>query len=191
MKKTVTVGLGGRNLIIDEDACTLLGMYIDSYSSTLVSNQKEVMEEVEARFADLLREALGHTEVVTSSMVEAVAAQMGLTRPVKPEQPKEQAEAETPETQPQSEKVLHKFFRDTDDRKIGGVCSGLALYFDIDVVLVRVIFLAALICATAGFWIYIIVCIAAPSAYTAAEKCQLRGIPCTAENIRKFVDTKK
>jgi hypothetical protein len=55
---------------------------------------------------------------------------------------------------------------------------------------VRILFLIALICGSAGFWIYVIVWIAAPVANTAAEKCELRGIPATAENIRKFTECK-
>lgn len=35
--------------------------------------------------------------------------------------------------------------RDTTDRKLGGVCSGLAHYFDVDTLLVRVAFVAALV----------------------------------------------
>ena len=189
MKKTVSVGLGGRNIIIDEDACTLLGLYLDSYRATLTSNQKEVMEEVEARFADLLRASLGHSEVVSCSMVDEVAARMGMPKPSRTGEGEGATGTSCGQAQP--EVAVRKFFRDTDDRKIGGVCSGFALYFDVDVVLIRIIFLAALLFATAGFWVYIIVCIAAPSAYTAAEKCQMRGLPCTAENIRKFVDTRK
>ena len=34
-------------------------------------------------------------------------------------------------------------YRDTDDQKLGGVCSGLARYFDLDPLLVRVAFVAA------------------------------------------------
>ena len=70
---------------------------------------------------------------------------------------------------------------------LGGVCSGLALYLDIDVVVVRVLFLIALICGTAGFWIYVIIWIVAPEARTAAEKCEMRGLPVTAENMRRFM----
>ena len=43
-----------------------------------------------------------------------------------------------------------------------------------------------LICGSAGFWIYLVIWIAAPEAMTAAEKCELRGIPANAENIRRF-----
>lgn len=38
----------------------------------------------------------------------------------------------------------HQLHRDTDNEKIGGVCSGLAHYFDLDPLLVRVVFIAAL-----------------------------------------------
>jgi hypothetical protein len=37
-----------------------------------------------------------------------------------------------------------------------------------------------------GFWAYVIFWIIAPAAYTAAQKCEMRGIPVTAENLRKF-----
>ncbi len=37
-----------------------------------------------------------------------------------------------------------RLYRDTDDQKIGGVCSGLARYCDLDPLLVRVAFVAAL-----------------------------------------------
>ena len=79
-----------------------------------------------------------------------------------------------------------KLFRDPDGKKIAGVCSGLALFLGVDVTLIRVIFLVALICGSAGFWIYLVIWIAAPEATTAAEKCELRGIPANAENIRRF-----
>ena len=67
-----------------------------------------------------------------------------------------------------------------------GVCSGLALFLGVDVTLIRVIFLVAFICGSAGLWIYLVIWIAAPEARTAAEKCELRGIPANAENIRRF-----
>lgn len=37
-----------------------------------------------------------------------------------------------------------KLYRDTEDQKVAGVCSGLARYFDIDPILVRVLFVVFL-----------------------------------------------
>lgn len=69
---------------------------------------------------------------------------------------------------------------------IGGVCSGLAAYFDIDTVLMRVIAVVALFLGSAGFWIYVILWIAVPKARTASEKLEMRGLPVTAENLRRY-----
>lgn len=55
-----------------------------------------------------------------------------------------------------------KLTRSTSDRRIAGVCGGLAQYLNIDPTVVRIIFLLALICGTLGFWAYIIVWICAP-----------------------------
>ncbi|MBK5211147.1 MAG: PspC domain-containing protein [Coriobacteriia bacterium] len=59
-----------------------------------------------------------------------------------------------------SEKRLYK---DSSDKMIGGVCSGLAQYLDIDVSLVRIV--AALLCVFgvgSGFIVYIILWIVLP-----------------------------
>ena len=55
-----------------------------------------------------------------------------------------------------------KLQRDSKNKVIGGVCSGLANYFDIDVSLVRVVFAIMFLCASAGFWLYIILWIVMP-----------------------------
>ena len=52
--------------------------------------------------------------------------------------------------------------RSLTDRKIAGVCGGIAKYLNIDPTVVRIIFLLALLCGTFGFWAYLIVWIAAP-----------------------------
>ncbi len=56
-----------------------------------------------------------------------------------------------------------KLYRSRTDRKIWGVCGGLAKYFDIDPVIVRVVAVASLFVGTLGFWIYIIMAIIVPN----------------------------
>ena len=55
----------------------------------------------------------------------------------------------------------------------------------------RVLMLVALIAGTAGFWIYVICWIAIPKAVTPAQKCEMNGLPVTAENLAKFATTQK
>ena len=52
--------------------------------------------------------------------------------------------------------------RSTTDRRIAGVCGGLAKYLNIDPTVVRILFLVALLCGSIGFWAYLIIWIAAP-----------------------------
>lgn len=52
--------------------------------------------------------------------------------------------------------------RSTTDRRIAGVCGGLAKYLNVDPTVIRILFLIALICGGLGFWAYLIVWIAAP-----------------------------
>ena len=54
--------------------------------------------------------------------------------------------------------------RSSRDKKIAGVCAGLAEYFDLDPTIVRVIWLLAIFFAGTGFLIYIILWIVLPLA---------------------------
>lgn len=55
-----------------------------------------------------------------------------------------------------------RLFRSTTDKKIGGVCGGLAEYFDIDPLLVRLLFIILVIVAGGGVLLYIILWIITP-----------------------------
>ena len=183
MKKTVNVAIGGCSFIIDEDAYIALDNYLDRFWTAMNDSAggDDVMEELEGRIADLMKQKLVSREVVNLKIVEEIIAQIGY-----PEGYNEGSETNNDENM----NAPRKFFRDSEDKKIAGVCSGLALYLGIDVVFVRIIFLVALICGTAGFWAYIIFWVVAPETRTAVEKCELRGLPPTAENIRRFTTNK-
>ena len=183
MKKTVNVAIGGCSFIIDEDAYIALDNYLDRFRTAMNDSAggDDVMEELESRIADLMKQKLVSREVVNLKIVEEIIAQIGY-----PEGYNDGSETNNEDNM----NAPRKFFRDSEDKKIAGVCSGLALYLGIDVVFVRIIFLVALICGTAGFWAYIIFWVVAPETRTAVEKCELRGLPPTAENIRRFTTNK-
>ena len=187
MQKTINVAIGGCSFTIDEDAYKALDEYLERFKGALgsSSSNKDVMDELEGRIADLLKGKLGGREVVDFRMAQEVIGQLGYPHGYRPgEQTNGQNEYHYSGTD--GEKPARKLFRDPDGKKIAGVCSGLALFLGIDVTLIRVIFLVAFICGSAGLWIYLVIWVAAPEARTAAEKCELRGIPANAENIRRF-----
>ena len=55
-----------------------------------------------------------------------------------------------------------KLYRSTTDKKLAGVCAGLAKYFAIDVTLVRLIWVVAVLCAGTGILAYIICALLIP-----------------------------
>ncbi len=197
MKKTINSAIGGCSFTIDKDAYNALDEYLKRFESYLKSSggRIDVLDELEVRIADMLKAKLGGRQVVDLQMASEVIASLGY--PEGYSDVDEQGEgAPNPGNESYNysetyeERPIRKLFRDPDDKKIAGVCSGLALFLGVDVTLIRIIFLIALICGSAGFWIYLVIWIAAPEAYTASEKCELRGIPPTAENIRRFTGGK-
>jgi phage shock protein C len=60
-----------------------------------------------------------------------------------------------------------RLVRSSTDKKIAGVCAGLADYFDLDVTIIRVVWLLAVLCAGTGVLVYLILWIALPLAPTA------------------------
>src|SRR5258708_6600146 len=57
-----------------------------------------------------------------------------------------------------------RLMRSSRDKKIGGVCAGIADYFDLDPTIVRIVWLLAVFCAGTGLLLYIILWIALPFA---------------------------
>ena len=55
-----------------------------------------------------------------------------------------------------------KLRRNPMNRVIGGVCSGLADFFGVDVALMRIAFVIAFLFASFGFWLYVILWIVLP-----------------------------
>lgn len=63
-----------------------------------------------------------------------------------------------------------KLFRSVEDRMIGGVCAGIADYFDIDATIVRLVFVLGFFASVSGlFWAYIIMMIVVPEHVPASE----------------------
>ena len=186
MKKVISAGIGGRSFTINEDAYERLSSYLTLFRSHVKEiGTEEVMDELESRIADLFYESVGDSNrVVDLELVEKVISQLGM--PDGSSTTASAAASPGPAVNPN-----RKLYRDTDDVRIAGVCSGLALYFGIDTALVRIIMLIALVVGSAGFWIYVILWIAVPKAITAAQKCELRGLAPTAENLSKFTTYSK
>jgi phage shock protein PspC (stress-responsive transcriptional regulator) len=186
MKKVIETCVGNRNFSLDEDAYARLDEYLthfrDRLTGTTAAQNSEIMVDLEDRIAELFTAETTGNRVVSLAIVEKIIAQLGM--------PDGSAEQSGDSSAREEQQTKKKIYRDTDNKSIAGVCSGLATYLDIDVVLIRVIMLIALIAWSAGFWIYIILWIAVPKAVTPAQKCEMHGEPVTAENMAKYTKSK-
>ena len=82
------------------------------------------------------------------------------------------------------EKTSKRLYRDTDDRVLGGVCSGISAYFGVnDPLFLRLIFALSLILLGFGFWLYIILWVIVPKAKTTTEKLRMRGESVNVSNL--------
>ncbi|KAA3436692.1 PspC domain-containing protein [Rufibacter hautae] len=82
---------------------------------------------------------------------------------------------------------VRKLFRDPVDKKLGGVASGIAIYFGADVAIIRLLFLLFFLIGGVGLIPYIILWIAVPEAKTITERVQMQGNPVTLSSIEESV----
>ncbi len=81
------------------------------------------------------------------------------------------------------DKNIKKLFRNPDDKVLGGVASGLAAYFNIEVLYVRLAFVFLIVAGGSGFLIYLILWIITPVASSITERIRMKGGEITLDNI--------
>jgi len=183
MKKVLEISLAGIGFTINEDAYNLLKDYLTRFEKTITNEaeRKEVMEDVEARIAEIFQEERKYNEqIIDEQLVKVAISYLGEIE-VEPTEERGKTENES-----QHQKKRKHFYRDVDNKKVGGVCSGIAAYFDADVTLIRIIFIIALLAYGSTLVIYLIIWAVSSPALTVTQKLELKGIPVTAENIRKY-----
>lgn len=194
MKTTENISLGGYAFTIEADAYAELGTYLNEVRKGFSTDPSadEILEDIEERIAELLKEQTVAGMVVNMSMIQDIKKRIG--------NPEElaQDDADRPEESTQGEENQNKktdkkswknkrIYRDIDNRVFGGVCSGIGSYFGIDNVLVRIFFLIFFMIGFIGIddgpyvlfsvVAYICLWIAMPAARTDGQKRELHGRP--------------
>jgi phage shock protein PspC (stress-responsive transcriptional regulator) len=183
MNEVIIINLNGRAYQLEKQGYAKLKEYLDEAAKHLADDpdKDEIVADLEQGVAEKCDRLLsaGKT-VVTEKEILQVIEEMGKVEGQGEEKKEELNEEKKSET-----KVKH-LYRLREGAIIGGVCAGLAAYFNIDVGLVRIAFVA-LTFLTGGAWIavYIVMMIILPQAETAAEMASAFGEPFTAQD---FVD---
>ena len=87
----------------------------------------------------------------------------------------------------EDDKTVKKFFRNPEDKVLGGVASGMSAYFGIDTGVVRLLFVLGIVLFGVGFLLYIVLWMIAPQANTLTERMEMQGQPITLSNIEQSI----
>lgn len=162
MKETVSVSIASEAFTLDDDACRVLRNYFDEIRSRLPEDDSETMNDIEARVAEIFHERVNSPmRVISLDVVRAAMNQLGAPEVFGTKH--EETHSETLTEEPESEKKK-KLYRSRRERAIGGVCSGIAEYFDTDPTLIRLVTLMMIFLGGLSIWVYIILWIVIPNA---------------------------
>jgi phage shock protein PspC (stress-responsive transcriptional regulator) len=173
MKKIININLSGRVIPIEDSAYEKLQGYIESLRRHFAHEEgrDEIINDIESRIAELMNDKIRKgAGAVTDADIDEIISIMGRPEDFDGES------AETENTQSNSSQQQqqsytnygtgsrNRLFRDTSDKLIGGVCSGLAAYMNVDPSIVRILFaIITLGGFGVGFLIYIVLWIVLPT----------------------------
>lgn len=174
MKKVININFQGRVIPIEESAYDVLKVYVESLRRFFANEEgrDEIINDIEGRIAELFGESLkkGST-CITDEDVNNVINSMG--RPEDFEGEESNMQSQLGGNQQQQQSNFHQYtepgasrgrlYRDTNEKMLGGVCSGIAAYFRIDPTVVRLLFLVLFFGGGSGFLLYLLLWIILPS----------------------------
>jgi phage shock protein PspC (stress-responsive transcriptional regulator) len=183
MKITVSINLGGYSFNIDEDAYAELKLYLKNLELHFAGEESssEILSDIETRMAELFRTKItNYKQVINIEDVRQAISVLGT--------PEDISDNDGPSAREKfSSPGYHRMYRDTDHRIIGGVCSGMGAYWNIDPLIVRILFIALALAGGLGVMVYLILYIVIPEAKTTAQKIEMKGNPVNIHNIKESV----
>lgn len=186
MERVVSVNLNGRAYQLEERAYEALKSYLDSARATLAGNpdQTEIIADLEQAIADKCAGYMNaHKQVVTGAEMATILEEMG---PVHGADEGEARAAAEPRASSSSSGggARKRLYRIKEGAWISGVSTGMAAYFDIDVSIIRILWVvAAIFTNLLAVIAYIVMMFVIPSANTSEEWAAAHGVPFNAQGV--------
>jgi phage shock protein PspC (stress-responsive transcriptional regulator) len=187
MNKTIIININGTVFHIEEQAYELLKEYMTDVKRHFFNSADslEITTDIENRIAEMFTEILSreNRQAIIDQDVAEVIEQMGSVKDFEyAEENGPTGFAEPAYTHGHSNRRL---FRDPDDHLIGGVCAGIAKYFDVQAVWIRLAFALAFTLAGTGFFLYLILLLIIPKAATRADRMAMKGEPLDLQGFKR------
>ena len=192
MKKTLSITIGGLVYNIEEDAFLSLDAYLEKLRSHFSSDENvdELIADIEASISEKFAEKLEKRTVIRLQDVEEVIAVMGKAEEIDEEATTESQKQGEQNEQKSEESTEKRLYRDVDDMVIAGVCSGIAAYYGVDVVFVRIAFIILAFVNGIGILLYLILWLAMAKAITPSQKLSMRGRPVNVNELQDAIKEK-
>jgi phage shock protein PspC (stress-responsive transcriptional regulator) len=178
MNKTIIININGIVFHIEEDAYEILKSYMTDVKRHFMNSADslEITTDIENRIAEMFSEILTkeNKQVIVEEDVRLIIEQMGTVEDF--ENIYDDGTKSTPDGNDAYSNVgERKLFRDPDDHLVSGVCAGIANYFDVQAVWIRLAFALLFLFAGSGVILYIILWIVIPKAQTRADRMAMKG----------------
>ncbi|MBW4890043.1 PspC domain-containing protein [Mucilaginibacter sp. HMF5004] len=177
MNKTIIININGIIFHIEEDAYEVLKNYMTDVKRHFANSEDslEITTDIENRIAEMFNDVLMREsrQVIVTADVNTIIGQMGTVEDFEISAGGD--ETETGYTAHQKFTDSRKLFRDPDDHLLGGVCAGIANYFDVQTVWIRIAFALAICFAGTGLMLYIILWIVVPKANNRSDRMAMKG----------------
>ena len=189
MTEVEKVSIGGYAFTLEKEAYAIVKQYLDELEAHYSQREggAEVMEGIEERMAELLYEKCADDGVASVAQINEIIATLGKPSAIESDDdPDLKKEVVPGDTRREGKKRL---YRDPTNKMLGGVCSGLAAYFKLDVVWFRIIFIGLTLLGFSLHWssnhwnvhsygsfailAYIILWIAMPEAKTVKQRWEM------------------
>lgn len=171
MKKIININLSGRVIPIEDSAYESLQRYVESLRRYFANEEgrDEIINDIESRMAELMNDKIRKgSNAITDADIEEIingmgrvedfeAADVDATSGFTSEQSSTSQTGAQASTQTQTKRTKGRLYRDASDKFLGGVCSGIANYMNVDPAIVRLLFV---IITFGGFGMGILIYIA-------------------------------
>ncbi|MBT1702370.1 PspC domain-containing protein [Chryseosolibacter indicus] len=189
MKKNISINISGIIFHIEEDGYETLKKYLDSinkYFSTF-EDSSEILADIESRIAEIFLSKLNEEkQVITVDDVNSLVTTMGSVSDFRAVEEQEEipkataggftsTDYSTNQENTSSSNTAYTYtppkqmHRDQKRKILGGVCSGLANYFNVDALWIRLIFAVLTFAYGVTFIVYIVMWILVPGSYDLDE----------------------
>jgi phage shock protein C len=191
MQRIIQITIAGRIIPIEDNAYERLKNYLAKLDTFYNGEpgKEEILQDIENRIAELFQARINSGDnVIDLEDVEKVIATLGDVDDLASDQGRRYQQAAQQEVMIYKP-IRRRLFRDRDNKMLGGVCSGMGSYFDIDPIIPRLVFLLAFLGFGSGLLIYLIAWVLVPEASTPEEiRAMKYGDPIDTDQLRRNVE---